>query len=312
MAIIDRFFEGERRALAKVISYIENREESYRDVLARLYPKIGGTYRVGFTGPPGAGKSSLVNAYADTFLKADNRVGIIAVDPSSPFTGGALLGDRIRMSQLSNKENAFIRSMATRGSGGGLASATKDILVTLDAFGFDRILVETVGVGQVELDIIDSADTVIVVLVPESGDTIQAMKAGLMEIADVFCLNKSDREGAGRLAAELEMMLEVRRHGSEWEYPVVQTSVTKNFGLDQLEVEIKRHEEYVKRSGMFEKRRRKQLEKEMYSHLESLLLEEVNKRLEGEITFDQIVDAIASGTSDPFTEARKIFDKYFG
>jgi len=312
MAVIDKFFEGDRRALARVISYIENRREQYREVLARLYPKTGQTYRVGFTGPPGAGKSSIVDATANLYLKDSEKVGIIAVDPSSPFTGGALLGDRIRMSHLSNQENVFIRSMATRGSGGGLASATKDILITLDAFGFDRILIETVGVGQVELDIVDSADTVVVVLVPESGDTIQAMKAGLMEIADVFCLNKSDREGSDRLAAELNMMLDFRRHDSEWEYPVVQTSVTKNFGIEELSAEIARHREFVLDTGLFEKRRRAQLRKEMYTHLESLLRDEVNRRLGGEVKLEEIIESIASGHSDPFTEARKIFDKYFG
>lgn len=312
MAVIDKFFEGDRRALARIISYIENRQESYREVLARLYPKTGGTYRVGFTGPPGAGKSSIVDAIANKFLTTEETVGIIAVDPSSPFTGGALLGDRIRMSHLTNQENVFIRSMATRGSGGGLASATKDILITLDAFGFDRILIETVGVGQVELDIVDSADTVIVVLVPESGDTIQAMKAGLMEIADVFCLNKSDREGADRLAAELNMMLDVRRHDSDWDYPVVQTSATKNFGIEELEAEIVRHRKFVTETGLFEKRRRAQLRKEMYTHLEILLRDEVNRRLGGEVTLEEIIESIAAGKSDPFTEARKIFDKYFG
>jgi LAO/AO transport system kinase len=311
MAVIDRFLEGDKRALARIISHVEDRADRYREVLARLYPKSGTTYKIGFTGPPGAGKSSLVDRVADSFLKDDEMVGIIAVDPSSPFTGGALLGDRVRMAKLHNKENAFIRSMATRGSGGGLASATKDVSVVLDAFGFNRVLIETVGVGQVELDIIDAADTVVVLLVPESGDTIQTMKAGLMEIADVFCLNKSDREGADRLATELEMMLDVRRHGSEWHYPVVQTSALKGTGIDELLDNIQSHQAYLMESGKFEKRRRRQLKAEIYKHLQDRLLEEVNNRIGGELKLDEIVDEIASGTSDPFNKATEIFEKYF-
>jgi len=310
MAVIDRFFEGDRRALAKIISHIENRAESYRQVLARLYPKTGRTYKLGFTGPPGAGKSSLVDSVADVYLKAGEKVGIVAVDPSSPFTGGALLGDRIRMAHLSNQENAFIRSMATRGSGGGLAISTKDVCIALDAFGFDKNLIETVGVGQVELDIVNAADTVVVVLVPESGDTIQAMKAGLMEIADIFCVNKSDREGSDRLAAELVMMLDVKRHDSDWEYPVVQTSATKNTGIDILIEKIQAHRDYLKSSGKFEERRRRQVKTEIYRHLEERMLEEVHNRI-GDLKLEEIIDEISSGASDPFTKATEIFEKYF-
>ena len=156
MTVLDRFLQGDRRSLAKVITYIENRSDRYREVLSKLYTRAGKSYKIGFTGPPGAGKSSVVDLIADHFLKHDKKIGIIAVDPSSPFSGGALLGDRIRMAKLSNRENVYIRSMATRGSGGGLASASKDVCVVLDAFGFDLVLVETVGVGQVELDIMDA------------------------------------------------------------------------------------------------------------------------------------------------------------
>lgn len=311
MAVIDKFLKGDRRSLAKIISYVENRADKYREVLARLYPNTGKTFKIGFTGPPGAGKSSLVDLVANQFLEDDEKVSIIAVDPSSPFTGGALLGDRIRMAKLSNQENVYIRSMATRGSGGGLASATKDICVVLDSFGFDKVLVETVGVGQVELDIVDTADTVVVVLVPESGDTIQAMKAGLMEIADVFCLNKSDREGADRLAAELEMMLDIRRHDSEWQYPVVQTSALKGWGMDKLQEQIVAHQTYLKESGKFEKRRRRQVKREIYQHLQDMLLDEARNRIGGDATIEQIVNQIAEGSSDPYTEAEKIFQKHF-
>jgi len=311
MAVLDQFLAGDRRSLAKVITYVENRRERYREVLAKLYTRAGKSYRIGFTGPPGGGKSSIVDSIADHFLKHDKKIGIVAVDPSSPFSGGALLGDRIRMAKLSNRENAFIRSMATRGSGGGLASATKDVCLVLDAFGFDMILVETVGVGQVELDVMNAVDTVVVVLVPESGDTIQAMKAGLMEIADIFCLNKSDREGADRMAAELNMMLDVRRHGSDWEFPVIQTSALKGFGIEELQEQIHAHHKYLKDTTRLVKRRRRQVKVEIYQHLQDRLLEEVHDRLGGELTLDEIVDEIAAGESDPFTKATEIFDKYF-
>ena len=311
MAVIDRFLQGDRRSLAKVITHVENREDNYTTVLARLYPMAGRCYKIGFTGPPGGGKSSAVDSIADLFLQSNNKVGIVAVDPSSPFSGGALLGDRVRMARLSNRENVYIRSMATRGSGGGLASATKDVCVVLDAFGFDLVLVETVGVGQVELDVMNTVDTVIVVLVPESGDTIQAMKAGLMEIADIFCLNKSDREGADRMAAELNMMLDIKRHGSDWEYPVVQTSALKGFGIDKLLEQLNAHRKYLGSSGRLERRRRRQLKVEIYRHLQDRMLKEVNRRLGGGPALDEIVDQIASGESDPFTKASEIFEEYF-
>lgn len=311
MTAVERLLQGDRRSLARVISYVENRGEKYRDVLSRLYPKTGNAYKIGFTGPPGGGKSSIVDSIADHFLKRDMMIGIVAVDPSSPFSGGALLGDRIRMAKLSDQNNAYIRSMATRGSGGGLATATRDVCVVLDAFGFDMLLVETVGVGQVELDVMDAVDTIVVVLVPESGDTIQAMKAGLMEIADIFCLNKSDREGAGRMAAELNMMLDVKRHNSEWQYPVVQTSALKGLGIGDLQAQIHAHHSYLTETGALDKRRRRQVRVEIYKHLQDRLLEEVNRRLGGKPVLDEVVDEIASGESDPFTKATEIFDRYF-
>jgi LAO/AO transport system kinase len=227
MSILERFNQGDRIALSKIISYVENQSPGYRRVLAQLYPRAGKAYRVGFTGPPGSGKSTIVDKLTSLLVEEDRRVGIIAVDPTSPFTGGALLGDRIRMQDLTTREGVFIRSMATRGSYGGLATTTKEVTIVMDAFGKDYILIETVGVGQVELDVVNACDTTVVVLVPESGDSIQAMKAGLMEIADVFVVNKSDREGAKRIVGELEMILDIRRKDGEWEYPVVSTEAVK-------------------------------------------------------------------------------------
>jgi LAO/AO transport system kinase len=208
--LLDQFGAGKRAALARVITIIENQRDGFRALLHALHGRLGRAHRVGITGPPGAGKSTLTAALIAHYREAGDTVAVIAVDPTSPFTGGALLGDRIRMNDIAMDSGVFIRSMATRGSLGGLALATKEAADVLDAHGFDRVIVETVGVGQSELDIAAAADSTVVVLVPESGDGIQAMKAGLMEAADLFVINKADRPGADRLAREISMMLHLR------------------------------------------------------------------------------------------------------
>jgi len=209
-ALLADFRAGKRTALARVITLVENERPGFRAILSELNGALGRAHRIGITGPPGAGKSTLTGRLAAAFREAGETVAIVAVDPTSPFTGGALLGDRIRMNEIALDPGIFIRSMATRGSLGGLAVTTNEVIDVLDAFGFDRILIETVGVGQSELDIAAAADSTVVVLVPESGDGIQAMKAGLMEIADLFVVNKADRPGAERLAREVEIMLHLR------------------------------------------------------------------------------------------------------
>ncbi len=209
-ALLEAFREGRRGALARAISVVEDERPGFEALLHTLYPQAGRAQRIGITGPPGAGKSTLTADLIEAYRKRGETVGVVAVDPTSPFTGGALLGDRIRMNDVGLDEGVFIRSMATRGSLGGLAVTTKEVADVMDAFGFDRIIMETVGVGQSELDVAGAADTTVVVLVPESGDSVQALKAGLMEIADLFVVNKADRPGGQRLARDIEMMLHLR------------------------------------------------------------------------------------------------------
>jgi LAO/AO transport system kinase len=306
MALIDRFLQGDQIALAKVISFIENREDEYQNLLSRLYPLSGKAVKVGFTGPPGAGKSSLVNNIAKTLAVRGKKIGVIAVDPTSPFTGGALLGDRIRMVDMPNDGSVYVRSMATRGSTGGLAAATGNVAVVMDSFGFDFVLIETVGVGQVELDIIDTCDTVIVALVPESGDAIQALKAGLMEIADIFALNKADRPGAENIIAELNAILEIKREKSDWELPVVATEAINNKNTDKLLEKVLGHIEYARRTGLFEKHRLEQIRKKIDRILFNQVNALVREKLREIADLDKLVADIYAGQTDPYTVSREL------
>jgi LAO/AO transport system kinase len=232
-ALLNDFRAGKRVALARAISIVENERPGFAAILSELHGSLGRAQRIGITGPPGAGKSTLTGALAAAYRERGETVAIVAVDPSSPFTGGALLGDRIRMSEIATDPGIFIRSMAARGSLGGLAITTREVVDLLDAFGFDRILIETVGVGQSELDIAAAADSTAVVLVPESGDSIQAMKAGLMEISDLFVINKSDRPGADKLAREVELMLRLRSGDAMRRLPA-------HHGVDLARVRVRR------------------------------------------------------------------------
>jgi LAO/AO transport system kinase len=289
--LLAQFGQGKSSALARVLSIIENRRAESDEILAALHPRLGGARRIGITGPPGAGKSTIATLVARDYRQAGLSVGIVCVDPTSPFTGGALLGDRVRMEQVALDDKVFIRSMATRGSLGGLAATTREIADVFDAFGFDRIIIETVGVGQSELDVAHTADSTVVVLVPESGDSIQTLKAGVMEIADIFVVNKSDRPGADRLRNDVELMLGLRRgigygnvpahHGLDlkqvmnparaareasreagsgtWTPPVLRAVAATDEGISELVESLDRHFDYLEKSGALRERRRQRL-----------------------------------------------------
>jgi len=346
------FDAGSPAALARAVSIVENHRAGFEEVLGRLHPRLGRTRRIGLTGPPGAGKSTLGMRLAGAWRAAGLTVGIVAVDPTSPFTGGALLGDRIRMEEIALDPGVFIRSMGTRGSLGGLASATREVVDVLDAFGFDRVLIETVGVGQSELDIARIADSTAVVLVPESGDAIQTMKAGLMEIADVFVVNKSDRPGAERLRHEIEITIglrmgqshrevpghhgvqhRVRRKGEErpirnpafaarsaaasddtdqWTPPVIATIADKGEGVEEFVKAFDRHFDYLEKSGMLRSRRRQRLRERVVEVVERRVRERLWSDHGTNAWLDEALPALDAGTITPFAAAEALLDRSAG
>ncbi len=310
-SLIERMLAGDRVALARLITQVENRTPAVPAIMKGAYSHAHGAYVVGVTGPPGAGKSTVVDRLI-AFLRAEEvPVGVVAVDPSSPFTGGAVLGDRIRMQAHALDPGVFIRSMATRGSHGGLARATSDVTKLLAAAGYAWVLIETVGVGQTELDIMKLADTTVVVLVPESGDAIQTMKAGLMEAADIFLVNKADRAGAPALMAELKFAAHLQYASValpkdiDWEIPVLSAEAQNNVGVKELLAEIRRHRATLEAGGALAARRRTRRGEE----LKSLLLEEFKTKVERAVSRGELgptLDAVLEGTLDPYSAAQAI------
>lgn len=311
MTVLERFQQGDVRALSRIVSYVEDQEEGYRALLGRLYKSAGRSLRIGVTGPPGAGKSTLVNGLTHYLLDRNQKVGIVAVDPTSPFTGGALLGDRVRMNEFPADGTVYFRSMATRGASGGLAGATNNVTVVYDGFGFDVTLIETVGVGQVELDIIDACDVVVVVVVPESGDAVQTMKAGLMEIANIFCVNKADRPGAERITQELRHAMETRKYvEGQWRIPIVPTEAVQRKGVDKLLGKIDEFVSRLKERGEFEQHRRDQIKNQIIGVLRYRFQLEFIERLQQSEEFVQLLDRIYEGATDPYTVGDDLYRKY--
>jgi len=313
--LVRRMLDGDRLALARLITRVENRAPEVPEIMRAIHERTGRAYVLGITGPPGAGKSTLVDRVTSRLRALDLAVGVIAVDPSSPFTGGAVLGDRIRMQTHTLDPDVFIRSMATRGSLGGLARATGDVIKLMDAFGFPWIIVETVGVGQTELDIIRQVDTTVVALVPESGDSVQAMKAGLMEVADIFVVNKADRDGAHALMAELRFSVHLHyTSGSgpkdvDWEVPVLAAQAANDVGIDELMAQVRRHRAVLEQAGALETRRQARRRAE----LEALLVEEftaaVTARVQTDPALGATIDAVTAGRLDPYSAVAQILSQ---
>ena len=306
MELVDEVRKGSVRALAKLITLVENEMPGGIEAMEKIYPLTGNAYIIGITGPPGAGKSTLTDRITKELRRQNYTVGIIAIDPTSPFTGGALLGDRVRMQGVSSDEDVFIRSMATRGSLGGLSRATSDTVKVLDAYGKDYIIIETVGVGQDEVDIVRTADVSILAVMPGGGDDIQAIKAGIMEIGDIFVVNKADRDGADRLVTEIKMMLGLSSVEREWTSPIIKTVATEDQGIGTLVEKINEHREFLVKSGMLACRRKerirseiiKMIEYEIYRYLDSLIAE--NKDF-----FEQRLEDIVNKKEDPYLLAKK-------
>ncbi len=302
------------RQVAKALSVVEQKHDhsQLEQLMEQIYPQTGGSHIVGITGAPGAGKSSLVNSLIKQMRAHDLNVGIIAVDPSSPFSGGAILGDRVRMQDHSLDKGVYIRSMASRGSLGGVSLATREAVAVLDAAGFDLILLETVGVGQSEVDVMKIADTIAVVLTPNSGDSIQTMKAGIMEIGDIFVINKSDLPGASKIHREIEAMLDFHYHGSDFRPDLVSTSPVNNQGLEELQNKIKEHKQQLCDSGRWHELRKSRNETQVFELVRSELERQLEQRLNNSPESTSFVEQAKSLKMSPHKAARELVSEILG
>ncbi|MDP9200864.1 MAG: methylmalonyl Co-A mutase-associated GTPase MeaB [Gemmatimonadota bacterium] len=335
--LTEDFNAGKPAALARVVSIVENHRDGFEQILGSLHSRTGRARRIGLTGPPGAGKSTITSLVVKSFRDQGLKVGVIAVDPTSPFTGGALLGDRVRMENVALDPGVFIRSMATRGSLGGLAAATREVADVLDAFGFDMLLIETVGVGQSELDVARTADSTVLVLVPESGDSIQTLKAGVMEVADIFVVNKADRPGADRLRNDVELMLGLRKgvsfgnvpahHGVDlkrvnparvareaaaaanptvWTPPVLSAVAARQEGISELVAALDRHFAYLQQSGTLRTRRRERLRERVMDVVGQKVSDRLWKDPRTNAWLEEQLPSVEEGTATPFAVADQL------
>ncbi len=307
--ITERLLSGDRRALARMVTLIENESPRARSYLAELHQSAGRAHIIGVTGAPGAGKSTLVTHLVREFRRRERKIGVVAVDPSSPFTGGAILGDRIRMMELAGDPNVFIRSMASRGSLGGLSAATRDVVRAMDAAGFNPVIIETIGTGQAEVEVMRAAQTVLVVSAPGMGDEVQAIKAGILEIADIFVVSKADKPGADQTVAELAMLLSLDPHRRQhdkskpyWRIPVLKTSAIKDQGITQLVDAIEQHYQYLVESDMLASRTQRQVR----SEVEALVLHSVMLALKDKVSdaeWQEFMQDITTRERDPYSVA---------
>jgi len=307
-SLLDSLRNGDARALARAISTVENRAPGWAELLKAVFPQTGNAQILGLTGAPGAGKSTLVDQLAKHYRKQNQTVGIIAVDPTSPYTGGAILGDRIRMQDHFSDPGIYIRSMATRGSLGGLARATADVATVIDASGRDLIMIETVGVGQDEVDIVRLADITIVILVPGMGDDVQSIKAGIMEIADIFVINKSDREGAERVEREIRALQSLAVRSDQWTPPIVKTVASEGQGIDDLVAAIGDYQQFLKSKDLVLQHKVENWRERLVEMLHDALLEKARVEL-GNGRMDQYAAEIAEHKRDPYTLIEEIVER---
>jgi LAO/AO transport system kinase len=300
---------GRYRSLAQAISFVERDDPRVDRLLADIYPSTGRARIVGITGSPGSGKSTLVAAMARDYRKQQKRVGIIAVDPTSPFTGGAILGDRIRMADLYTDRGVFIRSMATRGFLGGLARATNDVVDLLDASGFDLVLVETVGVGQDEVEVIRTVQTNMVVLVPGMGDDIQAIKAGIMEIGDIFVVNKADRPGADKTVTEVTMMMSLVEEHGDWVPPIVKTVALRGEGIGEVDAAIEQHYQYLATSGELDRRNRERVRIRIETQLKERFMDRIIGGTIGKGEYEALLDDVLHKRNNPHDAAEGVLNR---
>jgi len=307
--ITSNVLKGEPRAIARLITLAENNDPVATDSMKAIHPKTGKAHVIGITGVMGSGKSTLIYELTREYRKKGLKVGIIAIDPTSPFSGGALLGDRIRMTELATDDGVFIRSMGTRGMLGGLTSAVYDVVEILDASGKDIILVETVGVGQAEVDVIKIADTTLVVLVPGLGDAIQTIKAGIMEIADIYVVNKADRSGVEQAVAEIESLIDITCSDKDRKIPVMTTVAKENIGTVDLVKEIENHKKYMKKTKMFDVQRRKRYEAELVEIIRKKLMNFIFDESTFKGKVESLIDQISKKEIDPYTASEEILGK---